>query len=73
LQTSFKRTKQQSAEPTRKELEKDAHALIHGMKDGKIEIENVSPKIIAGVHKVKDETFKGKAAFKDNEQGEIKE
>jgi hypothetical protein len=73
LKTYFKKSKPSSAEPTNKELLRDVKALERGTKDGKIVIENVKPHMTGGVHKVVDETFKGKAEFKESEQSGIKE
>jgi hypothetical protein len=73
LKTYFKKKKSDSEEPTEKEILRDIKALEHGTKDGKIVIENIKPHMTGGVHKVVDETFKGKAGFKETEQGEIKE
>jgi hypothetical protein len=44
---------------------RDASAIIHGRKDGKIVIENVTPKLTGGRRRIVDETFKGNAAFKE--------
>jgi hypothetical protein len=73
LKTYFKKKKSDSEEPTQKGLLRDIKALEHGKKDGKIIIENISPHMTGGVHKVVDETFKGKAAFRETDEGEIKE
>jgi hypothetical protein len=73
LKTYFKKSKPAGAKPTKKEVIRDVKALERGTKDGKIEIENYSPKVTGGSHRVKDETFKDKAAFKDTDEGEIKE
>jgi hypothetical protein len=60
-------------EPTEKELERDVHALLHGKKDGKIVVENISPKTTAGVRKVVDDVSKSKAALKETESMSSKE
>jgi hypothetical protein len=73
LKTYFKKKNSDTEEPTQKALLRDVKALEHGTKDGKIVIENVKPHMTGGVHKVVDETFKGKASFKESEEGEIKE
>jgi hypothetical protein len=67
LQPFFRRPKHSSAEPTAKELERDLHALIHGKKDGKIVVENISPKTTAGMRKVVDDTRRSKAAVRETE------
>jgi hypothetical protein len=41
------------------------NALIHGKKDGKIVVENISPKTTAGVRKVVDDTRRSKAAVRE--------
>jgi DNA topoisomerase VI subunit B len=71
LKTYFKRKKSSSEEPTMKAQMRDA--IIHGKKDGRIIIENESPKLTGGVHKVIDDVRKGKAAFKETDEGEIRE
>jgi hypothetical protein len=73
LKTYFKKSKPSSAEPTNKKILRDVKALERGTKDGKIVIENVKPHMTGGVHKVVDETFKGKVEFKESEQGGVKE
>jgi len=67
----FKRGSRTSEEPTEKELKRDANALLHGKRDGKIVIENIRPKLSGGKHQVIDETFKDSARFKESEEGEI--
>jgi hypothetical protein len=79
LRTHFKKmgTKSETASeggaPTEKKAKRDFNALHHGKKDGKIVVENISPKTTGGVHKVIDETFKDTASFKETEEGEIDE
>jgi hypothetical protein len=55
LQPFFKKHKRAGAEPTAKQVERDARAILHGKKDGKIIVENISPKTTAGVRKVVDD------------------
>jgi flagellar basal body-associated protein FliL len=74
LETFFKRKKH----PVRmknqpKKLKRDINALIHGKHDGKIEIENINPRLSAGKHKVIDGKFNDTARFKESEEGEIEE
>jgi hypothetical protein len=69
----FEKRRRANAEPTQKEIEQHVHAFLHGTEDGKILIENESPKLTKGVRKVVDEVNKSKAAFKGTEQGEISE
>jgi len=66
LQPFFRKTRRSSAEPTEKELEKDVHALLHGKKDGKIVIENITPAKPGGARKVVDDVYKGRAAIKES-------
>jgi len=74
LSAFFKsRGTREGEQQTEKKTKRDVNALLHGKKDGKIVIENISPKITAGTHKVIDETFKATAGFKETEEGEIKE
>jgi hypothetical protein len=73
LSAFFKRKKSPDAPETEKELLRDAKALIHGKKDGKMVIENVKPKLTGGVHKVIDEKFTDSARFKETESGKIEE
>jgi hypothetical protein len=58
---------------TKKKLLRDGKAIASGKKDGKVVIENVSPKMTGGVHKVVDETFSDSEQYKETDQGEIKE
>jgi hypothetical protein len=73
LQTFFKRPKRTGAEPSKKQLERDVKALINSKRDGKVIVENVSPKIIAGKHIIVDEKFAGGAAVRETEDAEFKE
>jgi len=73
LSVFFKRHKPITEEPTERQLKRDANALIHGKKDGKIVIENIKPKLTGGTRKVIDETFRDTAEFKETAEGEIKE
>jgi hypothetical protein len=69
----FKRGPRMEEEPTDKQIKRDVNGLIRGKKDGKVVIENVKPKLTGGKHEVIDETFKDTAAFKESEEGRIKE
>jgi hypothetical protein len=71
LKTYFKKSKPLSDEPTIKELEHDIHAVLHGTKDGTIEISGKGKKVIAGKRIVIDDVHKNKAAFKETAEGEI--
>jgi hypothetical protein len=52
---------------TEKKNKRDADALMRGKRDGRIVIENISPKLTGGVHKVIDEKFDGDTQFKETE------
>jgi hypothetical protein len=73
LEQFFKRKRMIAEEPTEKKLKRDANALLHGKRDGKIIIENVKPKLTGGTRKVVDEHFTKTEQYKDTVQGEIKE
>jgi hypothetical protein len=73
LKTYFKKSKPEKDEPTNKEILRGVKALERGTKDGKIVIENIKPHMTGGVHKVVDETFKGKTEFKESGEANIKE
>ena len=72
LRPFFRRPRRASAEPTAKDLERDLHALIHGKADGKIVVENETPKITGGARKVVDEVRRGRAAIKETLEEEEK-
>jgi hypothetical protein len=59
--------------PTQKKTKHDMNALMKGKKDGEIIIRNISPKITGGTHEVIDETFTGRASFKETDKGGIRE
>jgi hypothetical protein len=71
LKTYFKKAKPLSKEPTIKELEHDIHAVLHGTKDGTIEISGKGAKVIAGKRTVIDDAHKAKASFRETEEGQI--
>ena len=54
-----------SSEPNIKQTERDVHALLHGTKDGKIIIENESPKIVGGKRKIIDNIHKARLDAKE--------
>jgi hypothetical protein len=72
LSIFFKRRRGEAA-PTVKKATHEFNSLMHGKHDGKLVIENISPKLTGGKRKIIDETFKDTAKFKDTEEGEIKE
>jgi len=59
--------------PTKKEVLRDVKGLESGKHDGKIVIENFSPKLKGGSRKIVDDTFKDSAKFKDDIEGEATE
>jgi hypothetical protein len=66
LQLFFRRGRQTDmAEPTEKDLLRDAKALLHGKKDGKIVIEGQAKHTAAASHVAIDDTFKPHGAFKE--------
>jgi hypothetical protein len=67
------RNKRANAEPTTKEIEQHLHALLHGTADGKIVVENETPKVTKGARKIVDEVSKGRKAIKESAEAEIKE
>ena len=73
LQPFFRRTRNSSAEPTEKEIERDLHALLHGTKEGKIVVENTDPRETARARKVIDDVHKGHTSLKDGLDIDIKE
>jgi len=58
--------------PTKKEVLRDFKGLESGKHDGKIIVENFSPKLTGGSRKIVDDTYKNDLKFKDNIDGEIK-
>jgi hypothetical protein len=73
LEIFFRRPKKTGEEPTKKQLERDVKALINSKRDGKILIENIAPKMIAGKHKIIDEKFTDSAVIHETKDAEIKE
>jgi hypothetical protein len=73
LSPFFKHHRSETEEPTEKKALRDFKALEHGRHDGKLIIENVSPKLTRGKRKIIDETFRDTAEFKETEDAEIKE
>ncbi|MDR0412336.1 MAG: hypothetical protein LBH61_00835 [Dysgonamonadaceae bacterium] len=73
LKDYFKRAKSSSTEPTEAALERDARALLHGKKEGKIIIENENPTLSGGKHKVIDDIHSDQSSFKENIERKGKE
>jgi len=70
LQLFFKRGRQTSDEPSDTEVERDVKALLEGRKDGKIVIENETPRAKGGKHLVFDDTHKDRIISRESESGE---
>jgi hypothetical protein len=64
LSDYFKKKKPDIQRPTEKQLKRDFDAIVHGKKDGKIVVENISPKKTKGVHIVEDDVYKSKEQIK---------
>jgi hypothetical protein len=60
-------------DPTQKQEKRDFNSLLHGKKDGRLVIENITPKITAGKRKVIDQTFRDNIQFQDTEEADFKE
>ena len=73
LSPFFRRHRNETEEPTEKQLKRDFDSLVHGKHDGKLVIENVKPKLTGGKRKVIDETFKDTARFKDTVEADLTE
>jgi hypothetical protein len=64
LSEFFKKKKPDIQRPTEKQLKRDFDAIVHGKKDGKIVVENISPKKTKGVHIVEDDVYKSSETVK---------
>jgi hypothetical protein len=73
LSTFFPRKRHSTEEPTEVQAKKDFNALLHGKHDGKLFIENISPKVSGGKRKLVDKRYRDTAMFKETEEGEISE
>jgi hypothetical protein len=75
LYTYFSRKKPRAdeAEPSDKELERDAKKLIHGKASGEISIVSEKPRFTGRARKVVDTVHTGHEVVKENAQAEIKE
>jgi hypothetical protein len=73
LETFFRRPKRTDGEPTKKQIERDMKAYLDGKRDGKIIVENISPKVTAGKHKVIDEKYADSAVVHETKDAEFKE
>ena len=71
LRQFFVSLRRSKNEPTEQEEERDFRALLHGVKDGKIIIENERPHLTGGKHIVVDETHKEKEHWKATEEGKV--
>ena len=73
LSAFFKRRPSMQDEPTEKKARRDFNSLLHGKHDGKLIIENISPKATRGKRKIIDEMFKDTAQFKETESADFVE
>jgi hypothetical protein len=73
LSVFFRHHRSESEEPTEIKAKHDFNSLIHGKHDGKLVVENISPKVTRGKRKIIDETFKDTAEFKDTVEEDFKE
>jgi len=73
LSIFFKHHRGETEEPTEKKALRDFKALEHGKHDGRLVIENISPKVTRGKRKIIDETFRDTAQFRETDDAEIKE
>jgi hypothetical protein len=73
LEPFFKKSKSEIAEPTKKQEEREAKALISGKHDGEMLIKNVKPKLIAGEHEVVEKKFTDSASIHERKDAEIEE
>ena len=73
LSQFFRRHRMETEEPTEKQAKKDFNALLHGKHDGKLVIENISPKLTGGKRKLVDETFRDTARFKETKEADFSE
>jgi hypothetical protein len=65
----FKRAKRVTGTLTEKEALREEKALLRGKKDGIIGVENFSPKLTGGVHKIIDKKFDDTEKFSESEKG----
>ena len=73
LSVFFRHHRSETEEPTEIKAKHDFNSLLHGKHDGKLVVENISPKLTRGKRKIIDETFKDTAEFRESEEGEIRE
>ena len=73
LSVFFRHHRTPTEETTVIKAKKDFGSLIHGRHDGKLVIENISPKLTGGKRKIIDKTFKDTERFKETETGEFTE
>jgi len=71
LKPFFSRRRIVSEEPTKRQLERDFHALEHGAKTGEIIIQNEGDKVVKGRRTVIDETHKPEGHWKETAEGEM--
>ena len=68
LETLFKHKKTADGKITQKKAITDAKAVIRGEKDGKIEVENISPKLTGGKRKIIDERYNSDFQYKNTDR-----
>jgi anion-transporting ArsA/GET3 family ATPase len=69
LRKFFRHSKNNSGEPTQKELERDFRKVLHGEASGEVTVVNESPVLKAGKRKVVDRVSKGKRVVKATGEG----
>jgi hypothetical protein len=70
LRKFFRRSKNNSGEPTQKELERDFRKVLHGEASGEVMVANESPVLKVGKRKVVDKVSKGKRVVKASAEEE---
>ena len=73
MEPFFRRPKRVKGELTVKQTDRKARRLESGKEDGVLIIENESPKLSGGVHRVIEKKFDDTEKFSEKEDGEIKE
>jgi len=64
LRPFFNRSRRVKDQPTRKQLDRDIHAIEDGTKEGRIVIENIAPKITGGSRKIIDDVHNDRLSIK---------
>jgi hypothetical protein len=71
LQQFFHRTKHSATNPTIKDTEHNANALIEGTREGEMYVKNEKARTVGGKRVIIDKTRSNKDTFKETEEGEI--